>query len=46
MKESKNIYEKSYFIDMKSGEKEYKKQEKKQQKKKSYLTGQLSLLSY
>ena len=41
MKESKNIYEKSYFIDMKSGEKEYKKQEKKQQKKKSYLTGQL-----
>lgn len=45
MKESKNIYEKSYFIDMKSGEKEYKKQEKKQQKKKSYLTGQLINMS-
>lgn len=45
MKESKNIYEKSYFIDMKSGEKEYKKQEKKQKKKKSYLTGQLINMS-
>lgn len=45
MKVSKNIYEKSYFIDMKSGEKEYKKQEKKQQKKKSYLTGQLINMS-
>ncbi len=39
MKEDKNIYEKSYFIDMKSGEKDYKKQEKKEQKKKSYRAG-------
>ena len=45
MKEDKSIYEKSYFIDMKSGEKEYKKQEKKQKKKKSYLTGQLINMS-
>ena len=33
MKEDKNIYEKSYFIDMESGKKDYKKQ----QKKKSYI---------
>ncbi len=35
MKENRNIYEKSYFIDMESGVKDYKKQEKKEQKKKS-----------
>ena len=35
MKEDKNIYEKSYFIDMESGVKDYKKQEKKERKKKS-----------
>lgn len=35
MKEDKNIYEKSYFIDMESGKKDYKKQEKKEKKKKS-----------
>ena len=39
MKEDKNIYEKSYFIDMESGKKDYKKQQKKEQKKKSYRTG-------
>ena len=39
MKEDNNIYEKSYFIDMKSGEKDYKKQKKKEQNKKSYTTG-------
>ena len=39
MKSDKNIYEKSYFIDMKSGEKDYKKQERKEQKKKSYRAG-------
>lgn len=38
MKEDKNIYEKSYFIDMESGEKDYKKQKKKEQNKKSYAT--------
>ena len=36
MKEDKNIYEKSYFIDMESGKKDYKQQEKKEKKKKSY----------
>ena len=35
MKSDKNIYEKSYFIDMESGKKDYKKQEKKEKKKKS-----------
>ena len=39
MKEDKNIYEKSYFIDMESGKKDYKKQQKKEQKKKSYRAG-------
>lgn len=39
MKEDKDLYEKSYFIDMKSGEKDYKRQEKKEQKKKSYRVG-------
>ena len=39
MKEDKNIYEKSYFIDMESGKKDYKKQQKKEQKKKSYIVG-------
>ncbi len=38
MKEDKNIYEKSYFIDMESGKKDYKKQKKKEQNKKSYTT--------
>ena len=35
MKSDKNIYEKSYFIDMESGRKDYKQQEKKEKKKKS-----------
>ena len=39
MKENKNIYEKSYFIDMESGKKDYKKQQKKEQKKKNYRAG-------
>lgn len=38
MKEDKNIYEKSYFIDMESGKKDYQKQAKKEKKKKSYRT--------
>ena len=38
MKEDKNIYEKSYFIDMESEEKDYKKKKKKEQNKKSYAT--------
>ena len=38
MKEDKNIYEKSYFIDMESGKKDYQKQAKKEKKKKNYRT--------
>ena len=38
MKEDKNIYEKSYFIDMESGKKDYQKQAKKEKKKKKYRT--------
>ena len=34
MKENKNIYEKSYFIDMESGVKDYKKTRKKRTKEK------------
>ncbi len=45
MKEDKDLYEKSHFLDMKSGEKEYKKQKKKEQKKKDYITGQIINMS-
>ena len=38
MKENRNIYEKSYFIDMESGKKDYQKQAKKEKKKKKYRT--------
>ena len=38
MKEDKNIYEKSYFIDMESGKKDYQKQVKKEKKNKNYRT--------
>lgn len=38
MKEDKNIYEKSYFIDMESGKKDYQKQAKKEKKNKNYRT--------
>lgn len=45
MKEDKNLYERSYFLDMKSSEKTYKKQKKKEQKKKDYITGQIINIS-
>ena len=45
MKEDKSIYEKSYFIDMESGEKDRKKQEKKEQKKKSHRAGLIMNIS-
>ena len=45
MKENKNMYERSYFLDMKSSQKDYEKQEKKQQKKKSYITSQIINMS-
>ena len=35
------MHEKSYFLDTKSSEKEYKKQNRKEQKKKDYITGQI-----
>ena len=35
MKEDKNIYERSYFIDLESSQKDYKKKEKQENKKKS-----------
>ncbi len=35
MKEDKNIYERSYFIDLESAQKDYKKKEKQEKKKKS-----------
>ncbi len=41
MKEDKDLYERSYFLDMKSGEKEYKKKKKKEKKKQDYITGQI-----
>ena len=45
MKEDKDLYERSYFLDMKSSEKTYKKQKKKEQKKKDYITGQIINIS-
>ena len=45
MKEDKDLYERSYFLDMKSSEKTYKKQKRKEQKKKDYITGQIINIS-
>lgn len=45
MKEDKDLYERSYFLDMKSSEKTYKRQKKKEQKKKDYITGQIINIS-
>ena len=45
IKEDKDLYERSYFLDMKSSEKTYKKQKKKEQKKKDYITGQIINIS-
>ena len=45
MKEDKDLYERSYFLDMESGKKEYKKKKKKEQKKKDYITGQIINIS-
>lgn len=39
------MHEKSYFLDTKSSEKEYKKQNRKEQKKKDYITGQIINMS-
>ena len=41
MKEDKDLYERSYFLDMESGKKEYTKQKKKEKKKQNYLKGQI-----
>ena len=45
MKEDKDLYERSYFLDMESGKKEYEKKKKKEQKKKDYITGQIINIS-
>ena len=45
MKEDRDLYERSHFLDMKSGEKEYRKKKKKEQKKQEYIKGQIINMS-
>ena len=45
MKEDKDLYERSYFLDIEKKKKEYEKKKKKEQKKKDYITGQIINIS-